>query len=275
VRNLLIVEDNESVANSTKELLADDDVKITLAHCGREALQLIENGSFDCIILDLNLPDISGLELLGKIRQGDDQERIPVVVFTGKELTNEERTLLDKHAERVIPKDGKSAEHLVDEVALFLHRVEKDLPEVQRKMIHMLYDREAILHDKTIMIVDDDMRNVFALASVLESKGLTLEIARSGAECLDKLEANDGVDLILMDIMMPEMDGYEVMERIRQQDGFKNIPIIALTAKAMKEDRAKCIEAGASDYLAKPVQIEKLMSMLRAWLYKSPSLVQV
>ena len=275
VNNLLIVEDNESVANSTKELLANDDVEITLAYNGTEALLLLERESFDCIILDLNLPDISGLELLGKIRQSDDQERVPVVVFTGKELTNEERTLLDKHAERVIFKDSMSAEHLVDEVALFLHRVEKDLPEVQRKMIHMLYDREAILHDKTIMIVDDDMRNVFALASVLESKGLNLEIARSGIECLDMLEANDHVDLILMDIMMPEMDGYEAMERIRQQDKFKGLPIIALTAKAMKEDRAKCIEAGASDYLAKPVEVEKLMSMLRAWLYKSPNKVQV
>ncbi len=275
VRNLLIVEDNESEANSIKELLANDDVKITLAQNGSEVLHLMENESFDCIVLDLNLPDISGLEILKKIRQDDDLERIPVVVFTGKELTDEERTLLDKHAERVISKDGQSAEHLVDEVALFLHRVEKDLPEAQRKMIHMLYDRETILYDKTIMIVDDDMRNVFALASVLENKGLHLEIAQNGLECLDLLAGNGQVDLILMDIMMPEMDGYEAMRQIRSQDRFKDVPIIALTAKAMKEDRAKCIEAGASDYLPKPVDLEKLMSMLRAWLYKCPNSVQV
>ncbi len=273
VQNLLVVEDNESEANSIKELLANDDVKITLAQNGNEVFHLMEKESFDCIILDLNLPDISGLEVLEKIRQGDDLERIPVVVFTGKELSDEERALLDKHAERVIPKDGESAEHLVDEVALFLHRVEKDLPEVQRKMIHMLYDREAILHDKTVMIVDDDMRNVFALTNVLESKGLKLEIARNGVECLDILAGDAQVDLILMDIMMPEMDGYEAMKQIRGQDRFKDLPIIALTAKAMKEDRAKCIEAGASDYMAKPIDIEKLISMLRAWLYKCPNLV--
>jgi tubulin-specific chaperone A len=183
-------------------------------------------------------------------------------------LTPEERAMLDKYAERVMVKDVCSPERLLDETALFLHRVENDLPEEKQRVIRMLHDREAIFDGRKVLIVDDDMRNVFALTSVMEEKGLKLLVASNGQECLDMLEESPDIHLVLMDIMMPVMDGYEAMRRIRKQKRFSNLPIITLTAKAMKGDRAACIEAGASDYLAKPVDTEKLLSMLRVWLYQ-------
>ena len=268
VKRLLVVEDNETESDSLKELLADENVEVVTAACAREALQAIKKGGFDCIVLDLGLPDMSGIELLENMRLSDHEPYVPVIVFTGKELTPEERVMLDKYAERVTIKDVRSPERLLDETALFMHRVEKDLPEEKRRVIRMLHDRDAIFDGRQILVVDDDMRNVFALISALEEKGLKIFTAANGQECLDMLAENTGIDLVLMDIMMPVMDGYEATRRIREQPRFKNLPIITLTAKAMKGDRASCIEAGASDYLSKPVDMEKLQSMLRVWLYK-------
>ncbi len=176
--------------------------------------------------------------------------------------------MIDRYADRVITKGAKAAERLLDETSLFLHRVEQFLPEDKQRMIRMLHDKESIFQNRTVMIVDDDMRNVFALSNVLEEKGLKTVIAKNGREALELLNNNGAVQAVLMDIMMPEMDGYEAMRRIRKQQKFKNLPIIALTAKAMQGDRAKCIEAGANDYLSKPVDSDKLLSMLRVWLYQ-------
>ena len=268
IKRLLVIEDNEIQSNSLKELLADEHAEVVTASSGEEALKAIKKGGFDCMVLDLGLPDMSGIELLEKMRLSDGEPYVPVIVYTGKELTPEERAMLDKYAERVVVKDVRSPERLLDETALFLHRVEDDLPEEKRRVIRMLHDREAIFDGRKVLIVDDDMRNVFALTSVLEEKGLELLVASNGQECLDMLEENPDIHLVLMDIMMPVMDGYEAMRRIREQKRFSNLPIITLTAKAMKGDRATCIEAGASDYLAKPVDTEKLLSMLRVWLYQ-------
>jgi len=268
VKRLLVIEDNEIESNSLKELLVDENVEVVTASSAEEALKTIKKGGFDCIVLDLGLPDMPGIELLEKMRLSESEPYVPVIVFTGKDLTPEERVILDKYAERVMIKDVRSPERLLDETALFLHRVEKDLPEEKRRVIRMLHDKEAIFDGRKVLIADDDMRNVFALTSVLEEKGLKLLMASNGQECLDMLEENPDTDLVLMDIMMPVMDGYEAMRRIRQQKRFHKLPIISLTAKAMKGDRAGCIEAGASDYLSKPVDIDKLQSMLRVWLYQ-------
>ena len=268
VKRLLVIEDNEIQSNSLKELLADGNAEVVTASSGEEALKAIKKGGFDCIVLDLGLPDMSGIELLEHMRLSESEPYVPVIVYTGKELTPEERAMLDKYAERVMVKDVCSPERLLDETALFLHRVENDLPEEKQRVIRMLHDREAIFDGRKVLIVDDDMRNVFALTSVMEEKGLKLLVASNGQECLDMLEESPDIHLVLMDIMMPVMDGYEAMRRIRKQKRFSNLPIITLTAKAMKGDRAACIEAGASDYLAKPVDTEKLLSMLRVWLYQ-------
>ena len=268
VKRLLVIEDNDIQSKSLKELLADEHVEVTTTSTAEAALKIIGQGGIDCIVLDLGLPDMSGIELLQKLRLSEIEPYIPVIVFTGKELTPDERVMLDKYAERVVVKDVRSTERLLDETALFLHRVERDLPEQKRRVVRMLHDKEAIFDGRTVMIVDDDMRNVFALTSALEEKGLKLLVASNGQECLDMLDKETGVDLVLMDIMMPVMDGYEAMRRIRAQKRFASLPIISLTAKAMKGDRATCIEAGASDYMSKPVDIAKLQSMLQVWLYQ-------
>jgi CheY-like chemotaxis protein/signal transduction histidine kinase len=268
VKRLLVIEDNDIESSSLRELLADENAEVVTASSGEEALNAIEKDNFDCIVLDLGLPDMSGIELLEQMRLSEREPYVPVIVYTGKELTPEERAMLDKYAERVVVKDVRSPERLLDETALFLHRVENDLPEEKRRVIRMLHDREAIFDGRKLLIVDDDMRNVFALTSVLEEKGLELLVASNGQECLDMLAKTPDIHLVLMDIMMPVMDGYEAMRRIRKQKRFNNLPIITLTAKAMKGDRSACIEAGASDYLAKPVDTEKLLSMLRVWLYQ-------
>jgi CheY-like chemotaxis protein len=268
VKRLLVIEDNDVQSNSLKELLADEHLEVLTASSAQAALKIIGQGGVDCIVLDLGLPDMSGIELLKELRLSDVEPYIPVIVFSGKELTPEERVMLDKYAERVMVKDVRSTERLLDETALFLHRVERDLPEAKRRVVRMLHDKEAVFDGRKVLVVDDDMRNVFALTSALEEKGLELRVASNGQECLDALEKEPDVDLVLMDIMMPVMDGYEAMRRIRAQKQFAKLPIITLTAKAMKGDRATCIEAGASDYLSKPVDIAKLQSMLQVWLYQ-------
>jgi PAS domain S-box-containing protein len=267
VKHLLIVEDDPAQRKAIIELIGNGDVATTGVSTAQEAYELLKSGKFDCMILDLRLPDMSGAELLAKMRGDGGISYLPIIIYTGKELTKEEEITLHKYAERVITKSTTGHQRLLDETTLFLHRVEADLPEEKRKILRMIHDKETILKGKTILLVDDDMRNVFALCSVLEEKGMKVLIGKNGKEGLERLNDNPGVDLVLMDIMMPEMDGYEAIKEIRRQDRFKKLPIIALTAKAMKGDRNKCIEAGASDYLAKPVDRHKLLSMLRVWLY--------
>jgi CheY-like chemotaxis protein/signal transduction histidine kinase len=267
VSRLLLVEDDAIQRESIKELIGNSDVKTTAVATGAEAYRELEKGSYDCVILDLGLQDMSGFELLEKVRENGGMAAVPIIIYTGRELTADEEKQLSRYAESIIIKGVKSPERLLDESALFLHRVEADLPEEKRKMLKMVHNQEAVLSGSKILLVDDDMRNVFALSSVLEERNIEIVIARDGMECLEKLEETEGIDAVLMDIMMPRMDGYEAMRRIRRMDKFKKLPIIALTAKAMKGDRSKCIEAGANDYLAKPVNPDKLLSMLRVWLY--------
>ncbi len=264
---LLVVEDDDIQRQSIIELIGDSDVTTTAVATGAEAYRELELGGYDCMILDLGLSDMSGFELLEQIQRNDSLDRVPVIVYTGRDLSQEEEKQLGKYAESIIIKGAKSPERLLDESALFLHRVEADLPEEQRQMLKQVHNKEAVLSDRTILLVDDDMRNVFALSSVLEEVGIVVIVARDGVECLEKLKEHDDVEAILMDIMMPRMDGYDAMRAIRKEQKYKKLPIIALTAKAMKGDRSKCIEAGASDYLAKPVNPDKLISMLRVWLY--------
>jgi len=267
VKKLLIVEDDEIQRESIRQLLGEGDIHIVGVATGREALQELEANRYDCMILDLGLEDLSGFELLDQIRRSDSAARVPIIVYTGRELTSDEEKELSRYAESIIIKGVKSPERLLDESALFLHRVESRLPAEQRGMLKAVHDKETALIGKKVLLVDDDMRNVFALSSILEDKGIEIVVGRDGLESIEKLDQNPDVALVLMDIMMPRMDGYDAMKAIRKKQKYKKLPIIALTAKAMKGDRSKCIEAGASDYLAKPVDTDKLLSMLRVWLY--------
>ncbi len=220
------------------------------------------------MVLDLELSNMSGVELLDKIRNNEDISHLPIIVYTGSELTEQQRKTVSKYTDSTIIRGAGSQQKLLDDTTLFLHRVETNLSEEQQKMIRMIHDKEAILAGKKVLVVDDDMRNVFSLKKVLEDKGMEVLVGKNGKEGLKRLNDNPEINLVLMDIMMPEMDGYEAMEEIRKQERFKDLPIIALTAKAMKGDRAKCIEAGASDYMTKPVDTDRLFSVLRVWLYK-------
>jgi len=269
VGKLLVVEDDAVQRQSIIELIGNGvDVETKAVADGAEAYRLMNNETFDCVILDLGLKDMSGFDLLAKIKGDAKISMTPVIVYTGKDLSQQEETELSKYAEAIIVKGVRSPERLLAETTLFLHRVEKELPEGKRKMLRMVHDKEATLQNKKILIVDDDMRNVFALASVLEEKGMQVAAARTGKEGLEKLDQTPDTDLVVMDIMMPEMDGYETIGAIRKQQRFQKLPIIALTAKAMKGDRNKCIQAGANDYLAKPIDIDKLLSLLRVWLFQ-------
>ncbi|MCP4401380.1 MAG: response regulator [bacterium] len=267
LKKVLIVEDNETMRISMLELLSAEDVVITTADTGQEAYDLLQAEPFDCLVLDLGLADISGFDVLEKVKMDAALFHLPIIVYTGKELSQQDEKYLKQYAESIIIKGVKSPERLLDEVTLFLHRVETDLPGVQHKKGRIFLDKEEILEGRTILMADDDIRNVFALSSVLDEKGMKTLIAENGKEALELLEANPEIDLVLMDIMMPEMDGYEMMQAIRTQPEYNKLPIIALTAKAMKGDRQKCLEAGANDYLSKPVDTDKLLSLLRVWLY--------
>lgn len=268
VKDLLIVEDDDVMLKHVIEVIGTEGVATTGAKTAAEALSLIRQKKFDCIVLDLGLPDMSGFELLKKIESEQQIEMPPVIIYTGKELTREENNVLKKYAESIIIKGVKSEERLLDETALFLHRVVDRLPKKKQQIISTLHDKAATLQDKRVLLVDDDMRNLFALAKVLDEKGMIIIEAENGRVAIDKLKEEKHIDIVLMDIMMPVMDGYEAMREIRRMTEFKSMPIIALTAKAMKDDFEKCIAAGASDYLAKPIDIEKLMSLLSVWLYK-------
>ncbi len=267
VKKLLLVEDDPQQQRNVKELIGNSDVITTAVATGEEALELLDKESFDCMILDLRLQGMSGFDLLAKIRQADKLSNLPIIVYTAQDLTADEQANLSRFAERIIIKGARSPERLLDETTLFLHRVETNLPKAKQRLIRMVHDKETELQGKRILIVDDDMRNLFALAGILEERGMEVLEAANGKDCLTRLEKNPDVDIVLMDIMMPEMDGYEAIREIRRQERFHKLPIIALTAKAMKDDRTKCIQAGANDYLSKPVETRKLLSLLRVWLH--------
>ncbi|MGC1374949.1 MAG: response regulator [Anaerolineales bacterium] len=268
IKSLLIVEDDNVLRHSVGQLLGGSDVKISEAARGDEALALLRTTHFDCMILDLTLPDMTGFELLNKINQDETVSKCPVIVYTGQALSEEENEELLKYASSVIIKGVKSPERLLDETALFLHRVVADMPAEKQDTIHRLHDRDAVFSGKHVLVVDDNVRNAFALSSLLNDKNLRTTIARSGEKALEVLDTIADIDLVLMDIMMPGMDGYETMQRVRAQPRFRNMPILALTAKAMKGDQEKCVAAGANDYLSKPVDADRLFSMLRVWLYR-------
>ncbi len=267
VRELLVVEDNPGERMSVVELLAHDDVNISTAGTGAEALRLLRSGTYDCVVLDLRLPDMSGFELLTEIQNDDSLKDTPIVVFTGRELTADEEMELRRKAKSIVLKGAHSPERLLDETALFLHRSVAGLPPAKQRMLESLHTTDVALIGKRALVVDDDVRNIFALASLLERHGMTVVSATTGQEAINQLETQADLQIVLMDIMMPEMDGYETMQRIRKDSRYRRLPIIALTAKAMKGDREKCLEAGASDYIAKPVNTNQLLSLVRTWLH--------
>jgi CheY-like chemotaxis protein len=267
-KRLLIVEDNPAEQLSIRELLGHDDIDIVVAATGAEALELVGQGGFDCAVLDLRLPDMSGFDILERLRDRPGLSELPVVVFTGKELSPDEDARLHTLARSVVVKGVESPERLLDETGLFLHRVVAELPPEKQKMLDRLHRSDDALIGRKVLVVDDDMRNIFALSSVLERRGMQVLTAGTGREAISMLESTPDVAIVLMDIMMPEMDGYATMQVIRQNSAFRRLPIIALTAKAMKGDREKCLEAGASEYLAKPVNTEQLLSALRMWLHR-------
>ncbi|HTS13669.1 MAG TPA: HAMP domain-containing protein [Candidatus Limnocylindrales bacterium] len=267
-KKLLIVEDNPGEQMSVKELLDHDDIDVQVTSTGEEALAAVRDQQVDCVVLDLRLPDMSGFDVLEQLRDTPELRDLPVVVFTGKELSPEEDARLHSLARSVVVKGVESPERLLDETALFLHRVVSNLPAEKQRMLDRLHQSDEALAGKKVLVVDDDVRNIFALSSVLERRGMTVLTAGTGREAIETLESTPDLSIVLMDIMMPEMDGYETMQVIRQNAAFRRLPIIALTAKAMKGDREKCLEAGASEYLAKPVNTEQLLSALRLWLHR-------
>jgi CheY-like chemotaxis protein len=268
VKRLLVVEDNDIERQSIVELLGHDDIEITTVGSGSEALDNLLDRPFDCCVLDLRLPDMTGFELLDRIQSETSLRDIPVVVFTGKELSPDEENRLHSVAKSVVLKDVQSPERLLDETALFLHRAISDLPESRQQMLRRLHSSNEALRGRKVLVVDDDARNIFALSIVLENQEMEVYSATNGRQAIDLLRETKGIAIVLMDIMMPEMDGYETMREIRKHPEFRTLPILALTAKAMKGDREKCLEAGASDYIAKPVDTDQLVSLLKVWLHR-------
>jgi CheY-like chemotaxis protein/HAMP domain-containing protein/signal transduction histidine kinase len=267
-KRLLVVEDNAAEQLSITELLGSDDIDILTVGTGTAALAALRDKACDCVVLDLRLPDMSGFEVLEQIRNDHALAEVPVVVFTGRELSAEEDAQLHTMARSIVVKGVESPERLLDETALFLHRVTTDLPPEKQRMLERLNSSDEDLVGKTALLVDDDARNIFALSSVLERRGMRVRTATTGREAIELIETTPDLAIVLMDIMMPEMDGYQTIGAIREKPLLRRLPIIALTAKAMKGDREKCLEAGASDYLAKPVNTEQLLSALRMWLHR-------
>ncbi|HEY9846423.1 MAG TPA: response regulator, partial [Candidatus Caenarcaniphilales bacterium] len=268
VKHLLVVEDDEGQRRSIVELIGSGDVQTTAVASGAAALAALQAEQFDCVVLDLGLPDMTGLELIAQIKQQESLLKLPIIVYTGQELTSQEETQLKRMADTIIIKDARSPERLLDETTLFLHRIQANLPRPQQQMLEQFHQADALLAGKKVLIVDDDVRNIFALTSLLERHQMEVLYAENGKDGIRALESTPGIEIVLMDVMMPEMDGYETMRAIRQTIQFHSLPIIALTAKAMKGDREKCIAAGASDYITKPVDTEQLLSLLRVWLYQ-------
>ena len=267
-KRLLVIEDNTIERNSIVALLAHDDIEIEAVGTGQEALERLTGQRFDCCVVDLRLPDMSGFELLDTLQSEPRLRDVPVVVFTGKELSADDEARLRRVAKSVVLKDVRSPERLFDETALFLHRVVADLPQPKRDLLERLHRSSEVLRQHKVLVVDDDARNIFALTTILENQEMQVLTATNGRQAIDIIRATPDLSVVLMDIMMPEMDGYETMREIRKDPLFRTLPILALTAKAMKGDREKCLQAGASDYIAKPVDTDQLLSLLRVWLYR-------
>jgi CheY-like chemotaxis protein len=269
VKSVLIVEDDATLRENLLLLLEAEAVELVGVGTINEALRMLDERSFDCMVMDLGLPDGSGYELLERLSKGGRYAFPPVIVYTGRTITREEEQRLRRYSRSIIIKGARSPDRLVDEVTLFLHQVESQLPADQQRLLKMARSRDTVLDGRRILIAEDDVRNVFALINVLEPLGATVEIARNGREALEKLRgpASD-IDLVLMDIMMPEMDGFTAMKEIRADERIAKVPIIALTANAMPEDRVRCLEAGADDYIAKPIDIDRLVSLCRVWMPK-------
>src|SRR6185312_11197846 len=257
-KRLLIVEDNAAEQMSIRELLGHDDIEIVTSDTGAGALTTLRDSPCDCVVLDLRLPDMSGFDVLDRIRNDESLSNVPVVVFTGRELSAEEDAELHTMARSIVVKGVESPERLLDETSLFLHRVVTELPAEKQRMLEKLNGSDEDLVGQKALLVDDDIRNIFALSSVLERHGMRVLTASTGREAVELIDATPDISIVLMDIMMPEMDGYETIQQIRRNSALRRLPIVALTAKAMKGDREKCMEAGASDYIAKPVNTEQL-----------------
>jgi CheY-like chemotaxis protein/signal transduction histidine kinase/HAMP domain-containing protein len=267
-KRLLVVEDNEIERDAVVELLGYDDIDIATAGSGDAALRAMRKEPFDCVVLDLRLPDMTGFELLETMRSESSLASVPVVVFTGKDLSPDEQDRLNTMAKSIVLKDVQSPERLLDETALFLHRVVTQLPSDKQAMLERLHNSSEVLHGRKVLVVDDDARNIFALTSVLENHEVEVISATNGRQAIEIIKDTPDLAMVLMDIMMPEMDGYETMREIRKDPAFRTLPILALTAKAMKGDREKCLEAGASDYISKPVNTDQLLSLMRVWLFR-------
>ena len=267
-QRVLVVEDDPALRESIGLLLKADDIEITAAGTVAEALEHLAARTFDCMVMDLMLPDASGYDLLEQMAAGDKYAFPPVIVYTGRALTRDEEQRLRRYSRSIIIKGAKSPERLVDEVTLFLHRVEASLPPDQQRLLSQARQREAVFEGRRILLVEDDVRNIFALSSVLEPLGAKIIVTRNGREALDFLARDADVDIVLMDLMMPEMDGLTATREIRKQPALRDLPIIALTAKAMVDDRKNCLDAGANDYIAKPIDVAKLVSLCRVWMPK-------
>ncbi|WP_250455132.1 response regulator [Caballeronia sp. ATUFL_M2_KS44] len=265
IKRVLLVEDDARQRQSIVELISDKDVEITPVEFGRDALELLKTTVFDCMIIDLKLPDMQGNDLLREMASTDAFSFPPVIVYTGRNLTRDEEAELMRYSKSIIIKGARSPERLLDEVTLFLHKVESDLSADRQAMLHVSRARDRVLDGRRVLLVDDDIRNIFSLSSALEHQGLKVDIGRNGFEAIEALDRNPNIDVVLMDVMMPGMDGLEATRRIREDARFRKLPIIAITAKAMKDDQEQCLAAGASDYLAKPIDIDRLYSLLRVW----------
>ena len=263
-----MVEDSEIEQKAIVELLGHDDIEIVTTGTGSEALEMLRTQRFDCVVLDLRLPDMPGFELLEKMHAEPALVEVPVVVFTGKDLSGDEQSRLKTMAKSIVLKDVRSPERLLDETALFLHRVVTNLPAEKQAMLERLHGSSEVLKSRKVLVVDDDARNIFALTSLLENQEMDVMSTTNGRAAIEIIKSTPDLSLVLMDIMMPEMDGYETMKEIRKIPEFRTLPILALTAKAMKGDREKCLDAGASDYIAKPVNTDQLLSLMRVWLFR-------
>jgi CheY-like chemotaxis protein len=266
-RSLLVVEDDMAQRESIVSLIGDSDVRIVTVETGAAALEALSGQHFDCMVLDLTLPDVSGFELLDQLGKLPQVRDLPIVIYTAQELSRKEVTKLKRYAKTIVVKDARSPERLLDETALFLHRSQASLPDLQRRILEEIHAADGGLAGRKVLIVDDDLRNIFALSSLLERQQMQVLFAENGRDGIEVLEKDPSIEIVLMDIMMPEMDGYDTMRAIRRIPRFKSLPIITLTAKAMKGDRDKCIAAGASDYITKPVDVAQLLSMMRVWLH--------
>ncbi|MCP5006572.1 MAG: response regulator, partial [Planctomycetes bacterium] len=268
IRNILVIEDDEGSRRGISRLLENSNININCVDTGSEGCNEILSKKYDCVILDLSLPDMTGFDVLDNINNGKSNELPPVIIYTGKEITDKEQAELEKYSASTVIKSSGSPERLLDDVSLFLHNVESKNKNECKETIRMLHNEDAMLKDRKILLVDDDMRNTYALSKELIEIGLNVEMAKHGQEAVELLEKDHSYEMVLMDIMMPVMDGYEATGRIRKMQEYKEIPIIAFTAKAMPEERNKCLESGASEYLSKPIDLETLMSLMRIWLFK-------